>query len=292
MTLTSSQFQFVKENYGSIGLFLIIVCWEHVMILVKYIMHSTIAPLPDSVATALRKEQQQRKDQRSIIMREKNARRSNCHVKHTSKRKPLADNKDLCNNTNTSHRKKCTNKGKENIPLLPRDNSDMHFQTPARSPTKTQTLRQRKGSHISSNKKKATTTPLHNKTPCSEPLTPKRSSGVAMSHYRNGATSSSEELSPFALYFQSNQSSPLASHTTSHYNNSSESDSLSELLSPISGIHNKDDNNNDKRKTRPSMSRALYERESLEAQKAAKKRIQKRYSDTGEMRRKNNREVI
>ena len=65
---TSSQFTRIGEQVGMIGLFAIVVAWEHIMLLIKYVMQTTISPLPKSVRDAMKREQYEINQQRNSSM--------------------------------------------------------------------------------------------------------------------------------------------------------------------------------------------------------------------------------
>jgi len=62
---TTSTFLAIGENIGQIGLFAVVVGWEHVMLLIKYVMQTSISPLPRCVRDAMKKEQYEVDQQRS-----------------------------------------------------------------------------------------------------------------------------------------------------------------------------------------------------------------------------------
>lgn len=57
MVLSSSQFHFIRATYGAIGLFAVIVGWEHIMLIIKYLMQTLISPYSRSVLIKLKKEE-------------------------------------------------------------------------------------------------------------------------------------------------------------------------------------------------------------------------------------------
>jgi len=65
---TTSTFYNVGETVGQIGLFAIVVGWEHVMLLIKYVMQNSISPLPKAVRDAMKLEQHNIEKQRSDSM--------------------------------------------------------------------------------------------------------------------------------------------------------------------------------------------------------------------------------
>lgn len=69
MGFTSSVFIEIGNNVGQLGLFAIVVGWEHIMLLIKYVMQKTISPLPKSVRDALKREEYELEQQRSNSIR-------------------------------------------------------------------------------------------------------------------------------------------------------------------------------------------------------------------------------
>jgi hypothetical protein len=67
----SSQFDSLKAKIGELGLFAIIVCWEHVMLLIKYIMSTSMSDLPKTVRDAVKRDQHELDKQRNALMRER-----------------------------------------------------------------------------------------------------------------------------------------------------------------------------------------------------------------------------
>ena len=57
MGFTTSQFSWLGREIGEVGLFAVVVCWEHIMLLIKYVMTTTISPLPKSVSDEIKREQ-------------------------------------------------------------------------------------------------------------------------------------------------------------------------------------------------------------------------------------------
>ena len=79
MVFTSSDFTWLADEIGGLGVFAIVVAWEHVMLLIKYVMHTTISPLPRSVRDDLKSREYRMERQRHRTMRSKKDRRSNLH---------------------------------------------------------------------------------------------------------------------------------------------------------------------------------------------------------------------
>ena len=76
MGFTNSNFAGLKESVGNIGIFAIVVVWEHIMLLIKYVMQVTTSPLPRSVQDTLKREQHLLERQRQLTLRTKKGRRS------------------------------------------------------------------------------------------------------------------------------------------------------------------------------------------------------------------------
>ena len=74
MGFTHSHFQWIKKEYDLIGLFIFVVCFEHIMLLIKYVMHATCSTLPRSVRDSIRREQHQQAKQRNVTLQEKKRR--------------------------------------------------------------------------------------------------------------------------------------------------------------------------------------------------------------------------
>jgi anoctamin-10 len=68
MGFTSSSFYRIREKGGDIALFTVVVAWEHVMLLIKYIMQTSMSPLPKSVRDAIKREQHEKDKQRNSTM--------------------------------------------------------------------------------------------------------------------------------------------------------------------------------------------------------------------------------
>ena len=72
---THYQFKWIGETeYGQIGLFIFVVCFEHIMLLIKYAMHAVCSTLPRSVRDSIRREQHQQTKQRNVKLQEKKRR--------------------------------------------------------------------------------------------------------------------------------------------------------------------------------------------------------------------------
>jgi len=71
VAFTTSSFRRVQEEAGQLGLFTIVVAWEHTMLLIKYVMQTSMSPLPKVVRDKLRREQYSREKERYHAMRKK-----------------------------------------------------------------------------------------------------------------------------------------------------------------------------------------------------------------------------
>ncbi|KAL7572520.1 hypothetical protein ACA910_000344 [Epithemia clementina (nom. ined.)] len=71
---TSEQFIWIRDQVGEVTLFAIVVCWEHLMLLIKYIMQTTISPIHKSVRDAIKREQHDLDEQRNKSMRRRGRR--------------------------------------------------------------------------------------------------------------------------------------------------------------------------------------------------------------------------
>jgi hypothetical protein len=77
IAFTNSDFAVIAEKFGTLATVAIVVAWEHVMLLIKYVMQTTTSPLPKCVRDEIQKEQHRLEQQRYSTMRtKKNSRRS------------------------------------------------------------------------------------------------------------------------------------------------------------------------------------------------------------------------
>lgn len=72
IAFTNSDFINLTEGVGNMGVFVIVVGWEHLMLLIKYVMQKVISPLPKSVRDELKREQHKQETERYSVMRLKN----------------------------------------------------------------------------------------------------------------------------------------------------------------------------------------------------------------------------
>lgn len=79
---TSELFRSIGKSVSQVGLFAIVVGWEHIMLLIKYVMQTSISPLPLSVANSLRREQYDLEQQRSSSIRYRRLKHQRDEVKY------------------------------------------------------------------------------------------------------------------------------------------------------------------------------------------------------------------
>ena len=79
MGFTNKDFTWLREQVGPLGIFGVVVAWEHIMLLIKYIMQTNISPLPKSVRDKIKREQHDQERERQNFLREKNGRRNRAH---------------------------------------------------------------------------------------------------------------------------------------------------------------------------------------------------------------------
>lgn len=76
MALTSSVFDPLLEKIGKLGMFALAIGWEHVMLLLKYIMQLTVSPIPPDVQNQIKKKKFDQERKRYTTLRAKKERRS------------------------------------------------------------------------------------------------------------------------------------------------------------------------------------------------------------------------
>jgi len=76
MALTSFQFSWLADQIGTLGVFALAIGWEHLMLLVKYIMQLTVSSLPLSVQNEVRRKKYDQERKRYMTLRAKKERRS------------------------------------------------------------------------------------------------------------------------------------------------------------------------------------------------------------------------
>jgi len=76
MALTSFQFSWLTDQIGPLGVFALAIGWEHLMLLVKYIMQLTVSSMPASVQNEMRRKKYDQERKRYMTLRAKKDRRS------------------------------------------------------------------------------------------------------------------------------------------------------------------------------------------------------------------------
>jgi Calcium-activated chloride channel len=71
MGFTNEMFVWIGEQIGQLQLLALVVAWEHIMLLIKYIMQTSISPLPKSVQDAIKKEKHLIDEQRTKELRDR-----------------------------------------------------------------------------------------------------------------------------------------------------------------------------------------------------------------------------
>jgi hypothetical protein len=259
MVLSSSQFHHIRSIYGAVGLFAVIVAWEHVMLLIKYLMQTMISPYSKSVLIQLKREENKslrERHQHLQFLRTKNDRRSGSY----SITPPNISN--------------------DNVSYNPKDDTKLHSDL---EPISDFGLRQR----FSAGKEttKATDVHLPSNLPrkihsTSSDYKPVNVREVIASPNRQFINQTSAKIkikptttspvpAPLHQYFENDLTSPLLHDEPSEL-------SLSDMLSV--GEDNKVDVDNYKTPMKASMSRARMEQVTATHHKAAERRIEKRLS--------------
>ncbi len=75
MALTSSQFSWLANEIGTLGVFALAIGWEHLMLLVKYIMQLTVSRMPQNVQDEIRRKKydQERKRYMQLRLKKRNS---------------------------------------------------------------------------------------------------------------------------------------------------------------------------------------------------------------------------
>ena len=71
MALTSSQFSWLADQIGKLGVFALAIGWEHLMLLVKYIMQLTVSTMPVGVQNEMRRKKYDQERKRYMTLRAK-----------------------------------------------------------------------------------------------------------------------------------------------------------------------------------------------------------------------------
>jgi len=100
MALTSSQFSWLANEIGTLGVFALAIGWEHFMLLVKYIMQLTVSRMPQTVQDEIRRKKydQERKRYMQLRLKKRNSSYGTTEKKKSSitssKKSPSAVKKD------------------------------------------------------------------------------------------------------------------------------------------------------------------------------------------------------
>ena len=89
----SSDFTWLADKVGTLGLFGIVVAWEHVMLLIKYVMQNSVSTLPRTVRDEIKKKEHDAEQERysNLRMRQQKGRRSKFDKSGTENGKDLKD---------------------------------------------------------------------------------------------------------------------------------------------------------------------------------------------------------
>eukprot|EP00934_Nitzschia_sp_Nitz4_P006001 Nitzschia sp. Nitz4//scaffold94_size78252//66575//72029//NITZ4_005477-RA/size78252-augustus-gene-0.74-mRNA-1//-1//CDS//3329560407//5991//frame0 len=71
IAFTTESFTWIGEEIGDLGLFTLVVAWEHVMLLIKYVLQTSISPFPRVVRDHLKREQHRQDQEQHTSMRMK-----------------------------------------------------------------------------------------------------------------------------------------------------------------------------------------------------------------------------
>ncbi len=311
MVLTSSLFDFIRESYGGIGVFTAIVGWEHIMLLIKYMMQSFISPFPSFVLNEMKKEEHKRIEERNSNLRDKTKERRSSHGsiftrsrfrRNMVSSRTFSDSdmsrKDKYDRRSTPLPKTFHTRRKSSFPPSPTS-------TPSSEDDEISPLLER---HCDNNDSPQITETSEMDRSNNQSILRKRNIGRAAVDVRSllrspsksqkkktqstrtsKATVTTPTLSPFHQYFQNQDiNSPLADNdfNSNNQNNDDESLSLAGMLS--TGEWSNDSNGENSAYRTPmkaSMSRSRMERLCETEQYAAEERIEKRISSISERRR-------
>ena len=90
MGFTNATISSLSKLIGTVGLIAIVVGWEHLMLLIKYVMQTSISPLPKSVREEIQKEEFRIAQKRNHSLQRRNEQRSK-QRHQTSTRSSLLD---------------------------------------------------------------------------------------------------------------------------------------------------------------------------------------------------------
>lgn len=260
MVLSSSQFQHIRSIYGAVGLFAVIVAWEHVMLLIKYLMQTMISPYSKSVLIQLKREENKslrERHQHLQFLRTKNDRRSGSY----SITPPNISN--------------------DNVSFHPKEDTKLHsdiehisdFGLRQRFSAGRETTKATEPVQLPSNLPRK----IHSASSDYKPVNVREVIASPNRQYINQMsdkieikpTTTSPIPAPLHQYFENDLTSPLLHDEPSEL-------SLSDMLSV--GEDNKGGVDNYKTPMKASMSRARMEQVTATHHKAAERRIEKRLS--------------
>ena len=283
MTLTSSQFHAVRNNVGDIGLFGIIIAWEHVMLLIKYLMQSHSCPYPPSVVNAMKKEEYLKTRLRTSHLRAKKERRSfhyarpscvmNSKSTISTSSNEMSPKKSTISETETSTQEMYSGStdsdyySDETSKVRNHEIVDVTESCQAKESSKLRQRHRRKDR--TGNKYSEMTDYMGGST-----VTPKQTIGAGA--VASSISPANDSFSPFKMYFPSEFKDDTG-HTLAE-----DEYSLSDILSINSDSY---DSYTSVSTSMPSMSRVKKQRENAEEINTAKKRIHHRLSSIGGRRK-------
>ena len=103
MGFTNSQLRWIGDQIGDLGLFCVVVGWEHVMLLIKYIMTASISTLPRAVKDEMKRDLHKMERMQSSNMRAKTDRRTK-HSRQGSQTSILRNDEDCDSNVSSVER--------------------------------------------------------------------------------------------------------------------------------------------------------------------------------------------
>ena len=103
---TNSGFARLAEKVGQTATFVIIVAWEHIMLLIKYTMTATISPLPKEVRDEMKRKQHEMEQERYADMRLKKERSRRSKLQKTASLDSCSEDIPRSNGSNLDHLRK------------------------------------------------------------------------------------------------------------------------------------------------------------------------------------------
>lgn len=290
MALTSSQFHAVRNRIGGIGLFGVIIAWEHIMLLIKYLMQSHSCPYPPSVLNAMKKEEYTKTRLRTSHLRAKKERRSFHYARPNSVMNSksitsTSSNETSCKNSPISD-SEISRKGQYSRSIDSNVFSDESSKFSDHEILEvTESCRAKESSKLRQRHKKKERVGQkysdEEKHMGHSTVTLTQTIREAASPASPGKYSSN--VSPFKMYFPSD----FEDMESAGRNLVEDEYSLSDILSINSDCY---DSYASVSAKMPSMSRVKKQRENAEEVNAAKKRIQQRLSSIGERRKEKKRD--